>query len=213
MLPHFEDDTALRLHVLIYPRQVGEGRIGTTSFFAALGDARSATGRDDNGAIEDEPRSGSWLGAIGYMALLDQIGKSIKPANMPRSEDREGLVLALHHWTDLDEPSIQALYALRCALAHDFSLYNQGRTDRQHLFALDRQDSGSVVRFPITRWTGNFMETSNDMRTWVSLRLFGDLVERVVASVRSAVATNQVEITLEGGAQELFARYTLNIPR
>ena len=52
-------------------------------FMGALRDARKFTKRDkDTGQklIEDDCGDhGSWLGAIGYLALLDQIGGCFKP--------------------------------------------------------------------------------------------------------------------------------------
>lgn len=54
-----------------------------SAFCAALRDARKFTGRNlDTGGKLSEPSCGdhgSWLGAIGYMTLIDQIGSCFKP--------------------------------------------------------------------------------------------------------------------------------------
>ncbi len=165
------------------------------------------------GAAKDEPGTGSWLGAIGYMALLDQIGSSVKPAGIPRASGAS-IVCALTHWTSLDEASIDALYALRCALAHDYSLFNKNdRNPRlQHLFALDRRATGDVVRLPTRPWDGDYENRADAMRTWVSVRLLGDLAEQIVADITMGLSAGNLEIILDGGANELAARYSLVVP-
>ena len=68
---------AIAMHVSRRP-PVG-GMLLFSSFVAALTDARTPTGRDKSGAKVDAGKHGSWLGAIGCMALLDQIGTCFKP--------------------------------------------------------------------------------------------------------------------------------------
>ena len=53
----------------------------TSCFNAALRDARKATGRQLNDNSRSDINHGSWLGAIGYIVLLDQIGGCLKPKN------------------------------------------------------------------------------------------------------------------------------------
>jgi hypothetical protein len=214
--PAFTDGAALQLHLGSHvPTPVGDGkRAYISSFWAAVRDARQATKRDmGTGAVTDEPSTGSWIGAIGYMALLDQIGSSLKPAGV-RPAAGAAIVCALTYWTTLDAASIDALYALRCALAHDYSLFNKNARNPslQHLFALDRRATGDVVRLPARPWGGDYEHRDDDMRTWVSLRLLGDLAEEVVAAVVAAHAAKNIEIILPGGANELAARYSIVVP-
>jgi hypothetical protein len=140
--PLFTNGAALQLHLESQiPTPDGHGHAFISSFWMAVGNAREATGRDlGTGAVKDEPSTGSWIGAIGYMVLLDQIGTSLKPSTVPRVTD-QAIICALKHWTSLDDDSIEALYALRNALAHDYSLFNQNKANdkRRRLFALDRE--------------------------------------------------------------------------
>jgi hypothetical protein len=46
----------------------------------------------------------------------------------------------------------------------------------------------------------------------VSLRLLGDLAERFVADVMAAYSAGTLEIILDGGPNELAARYSIVVP-
>ena len=216
LLPYFSDDAALRLHLFLGPGPVSGNRQSISSFQAALRDVREATGRDlSTGMVQEdqEPKSGNWLGAIGYMALLDQIGTSLKPKARSRATG-SGIVRALKHWSSLDSTVIDALYALRCALAHDYSLFNRNprHPSLQHLFALDRSATGPVVRLPKKPWDGKYERLDPTTQTYVSIRLLGDLTEEVVARVRQSAKSGDVEILLSGGGNELAFRYGLIVP-
>jgi hypothetical protein len=58
----------------------------TSTFSAAVWDARRATGRDvTTGSLDRENRTSGWLGTLGYLILLDQIGGCFAPRTLPRS--------------------------------------------------------------------------------------------------------------------------------
>src|SRR4051794_7281050 len=80
-----------------------DGRRQTSGFVAIHRDARQATQRDpDTGRKVSGGHYGSWLGALGYMVLLDQIGSCFKPANPSRSvSSGNSFDKALMHFTDL----------------------------------------------------------------------------------------------------------------
>lgn len=105
-----------------------EGNIFTSGFIAALRDTRYMSGRDlDTGKIISERKTGSpgsWLGAIGYMILLDQIGSCFKPKTSNEIKGNS-IYKTLKYFTNLKDEEINALYAMRCALTHDYCLYNK----------------------------------------------------------------------------------------
>jgi len=163
--------------------------------------------------VRDEESTGHWLGAVGYMILLDQVGKCFKPVRRLRSTLPNTIEVCLGYWAS-DQVSHEercALYALRNALAHDYSLFNwNSRAQYQHLFTLDRHPTRLVA--PAAReWSGDLADRSPECTTVVSLRAFGDLAERVVAALLAA-APDEVEIVLDGGADELLQRYGLLVP-
>ena len=69
---------ALWLHLpLLVTSPQGPMKI-RSSLEANLADCRDVTNRDaQSGAVSPRAHSGSWLGAIGYLVLLDQIGGAV----------------------------------------------------------------------------------------------------------------------------------------
>src|ERR1700754_1365978 len=100
-----------------------------SGYVAALRDARKFTKRNqDNGQKLDTDSCGdhgSWLGAIGYITLLDQIGKCFKPKTVITISDGNTICKALKYFAShIPEAEVNVIYALRNACAHDYSLYN-----------------------------------------------------------------------------------------
>lgn len=179
-----------------------------STLMALLEHARSETGRGSrSGEVEDELRTGSWLGATAYFILLDQIGKCLKPTNAPAPAGPSAIERALQMWSAVSRDEQYALTALRHALTHDFALSNQNARNPvyQHRFTLDR-DPDRLVHLPAERWSGDYHSTKQDT-TIVSLRALGDLVERIVVGVMRAAEADAVEIILPGGSAELMMRY------
>ncbi len=78
------EDQAIRSHLSLFKFDTtNTPTLYFSGFTSALRDARKFTGRNqDNGEkLKDQNfgNLGSWLGAIDYMALLDQIGSCFKP--------------------------------------------------------------------------------------------------------------------------------------
>ena len=177
-------------------------------FVAALVDARTFTGRDpQTGKKLPGSNHGCWLGALGYMALLDQVGSCLKPKGM--NVDGSQIKKSLAYFSDLSDPEIEAIYALRCAFAHDYSLVNinQSRQDRQHIFTLYQGDTAPLIKLPRVSWNGDFSTVTVDYRTVVNLEAFGDLVEAVCKRAREQAAKDDLEISLPRGVSELLLRY------
>jgi len=180
----------------------------------AVREARKATGRYIHTGKKIPGRHhGSWLGAIGYMILLDHIGDCYKPIESQLSRSN-GYLRALEYFTNLGERDRNALYALRCSFAHEFSLSNIPKCRReslkgrfQHRFVVC-VGGRFVVRLPKRCWDGNHDHISDECKTWVDLEGFGDMVEEVVASLKELEKHKKLEATLNGGKKELFQRYT-----
>jgi hypothetical protein len=188
-----------------------------SSFWAALRDARCATGRNvETGTVVDEAKTGSWLGAIGYLLLLDQIGTAVRPKRgpgVPAPTGGSSICKALewfapHHI----EKGRKAIYALRCALAHDYSLFNNHRNDpdMRHEFALHRGE-GRVVQLPPISWSGSYT-TLERYPTEISLRALGDDIEYVVRRVLDCYEHGDLTIGAGISAEELTLRYSLVTP-
>jgi hypothetical protein len=184
-----------------------------SGFCGALKDARKMTGRNVNTGEKDGSNEfghlGSWLGTIGYLTLLDQIGRCFKRVNGPIIEDnKSGIIKALKHFSPLDDNQINAIYALRNSFAHDFSLQNiNGRAGLTHHFVVDNSSTEPLIILPSEVWDGDLASKSNINLTKINLQALGDEVEKLVKNLIQLNSDNQVEIILEKGQEELIKRY------
>lgn len=182
-----------------------------SGFAKCLKEAREATGRNpEDGSILHPERQDNWLGAVGYMALLDQIGSCFKPKSVSVISGNT-INKSLGYFTRLSQKEINALYALRCAFAHDFSLYNinKGKQNLTHRFKVGVLPGMPVVTLPQQQWTGNYQDSGDQYQTIVSLQSFGVLVEDVCANLFKLWTDDNLEVVLAGGSDELLQRYSV----
>jgi hypothetical protein len=183
------DYTVLVDHVAGYP-PTGTGWVST--FNAALREARTLTARElDTGKLTGEQTTTLWAGTVIYLVLLEQIGMSLRPLRKRqlKSKPREQAIERAARWFGPHTTIRQRrmLYALRCAFAHEYGLYNTNRSnpDYQIVFALDDDPSGPLVKWPQKRWNGVSADATGSNSTHVWLVAVGDLVEDVVTCVRT----------------------------
>lgn len=186
-----------------------------SSFIALLTDARGAADRDlATGQVESGKRSMSWLGAAAYLVLLDQVGTCFQIPGQPPT-DHVTVIHAVRSFSQVgDEPTLQALYALRCALAHDYALFNDGsvkgkiRPLLRHAFNFTADTTSPLVKLPVRTWSGLYDMQNlppKDEITVVNLRKVGDLAEVVVADLRRRHSTGALGIRLS--PEEFHVRY------
>lgn len=194
-------------------------RISTA--IAGIRDSRIYTKRDvDTGELNLENTFGdigNWLGAIGYMTILDQIGSSLSLTGQDKLEGRSTILRALtFFYNSLPELEIHALIALRNAFMHDFNLINiaQGKFKKEqtHRFVVYANLDNKVVTLPSIPWDGEFENKSWDKETETKINLFefGNLVENVIKNVREKVILGEVEIN-EKNINAFINRYTFAI--
>jgi len=200
---------AIDLHLFECP-SFGEWRVAS-ALVRALGNVRKETGRDGNGDKVAGQGHGSWLGAIGYMAILDQVGKCFKPRNRVPLYNLNSIQKALRYFTRLGHPKINAIYALRCAFTHDYSLYNQNKKDPslQHRFTVTQGTKPPLVKLPKVPWDGDILNRKHPNQTVINLEKFGDLVEDIYRRLISLHEHQKLEISLKGDADELIQRYQI----
>jgi hypothetical protein len=186
-----------------------------SGFVAALRDARKFTKRDQttgqklpNDGCGDH---GSWLGSIGYLSLLDQIGKCFKPAAAAQIENGNPISKALRYFAaHIPNAEVDAIYALRNAFAHDYSLYNinPARPSYTHHFNVTQSPVLPLVRLPQVQWNGNMNNITHNSRTVVNLEALGDTVEAIYSQLLQMADNNTLAIILNGGSDELIRRYS-----
>ena len=88
----------------------------------------------------------------------------------------------MQHFTELTALEIKALYALRCAFAHDYSLQNISRQDPTltHRFAVGVGATAKLISLPSKPWSGDPKTIGTETQTTVNLEALGDLVEEIV---------------------------------
>jgi hypothetical protein len=192
----------------------GQNIIYFSGFVAALRDARKFTKRNQNNGqkLTDDSCGdhGSWLGAIGYLSLLDQIGKCFKPTGTAAINNENSISRALKYFTNIPDAEVDAIYALRNAFAHDYSLYNINNTrlSYTHHFTVIQSPVHPLVRSPQTQWDGNIANRTQANLTVVNLEALGDIVEQICATLLQLANNNNLEVTLLGGSDELIQRYS-----
>lgn len=183
-----------------------------SSFEAAFSDAMAAV---EAGVV--------WLSAIGLLCFLDEVGTAVRRVDRPDLDGTRpsSVEQALARFTELDEAERAALYALRCALAHDYSLVNMA--DRQsaartallrHAFSLTNDpDDESLIVLPDTPWDGNLnqvVETKVNLASLVAVaRRCRDRVLELhraglVALALSPVETRRRYVFTHGASIEEF---------
>jgi len=168
-------------------------------YFGALIDARKATGRDiHSGEKIIAEGHGSWLGALGYMALVDHVGGIVRKKRIIDSSKNDFLE-ALGSFTNLNEKERKILYALRCSFAHNYHLYNNRIKDKDklhHFRVTSGLDGQSLIIHPKKQWSGRHGKRfKNDLNTTtVNIEIFGDLIEKMHQNIVDCVNNNQVFI-------------------
>jgi hypothetical protein len=169
---------------------VGDGFVRRSSFWAAVVDARNVSGRDKyTGEVVRPSGTLAWIGAVAWLCFIDQVGSALKRTDLDSTTKKRWNKggRAEQHFRravvqfvpQVEDDDIGALWALRCSLAHDYSLCNYvpERPDLTHQFALiaeGNDDFQGLVR--------------RDETTLVNLWRLGDLGEHVRASVEVAHA-------------------------
>jgi hypothetical protein len=193
----------------------------------ALRDARPASLREVADGTPMRPdHSSSWLGAVGYLILLDQLGETIRAAGEPvdRFPNRHPTVRkCLERFAaELTDDDTAAIYGLRCALAHDFGLWNPpnpGETPKpwHRVFTLKADDSNDLITHPARQWDGSVPVGAAglrafDMATTVNLRRLVGRIEELVADVRALGAKGKLEIALDNPI-DLELRFRMRVVR
>lgn len=211
-----EAGSIIKAHLHLNSEKDENGRTSESSLVHALRNIRLITERDqDTGVATPDGYLGNWIGAIGYITILDQIGKCYRPLSQERISDANmspiKKALFYFNFTNLNGKEIDAIYALRNAFHHDFSLLNldEGRRRAKyiHHFQVNAHPTDRIIRLPFTPWDGNIDNRNNENATYVNLQALGDLVEKVYAELIKLESKGELILELAGGETELKARY------
>lgn len=202
---------AIKNHLYLITNTDENGRVSESSLVHALRNIRLITGRNiDSGVIDSDSNlgyPGNWIGAIGYLTILDQIGKCYRPNSKNKITDkRSPIKKALAYFTKISDEEANAVYALRNAFHHDFSLLNIYNGNNYH-FAVNQHATNPVVILPSIQWDGNINNRNICNQTYINLQALGDLVENIYTQLLQLENSNKLVLDLDGGKEELTARY------
>lgn len=196
----------------------GNGLKKESCLTSALRESRAWTNRNRETGFPNDFGTcgylGHWLGAMGYLTILDQIGKTYQPKTYTGDEPeyKNSIKNALKFFADgLDGKDKKALVALRNAFFHDFSLFNIDEKDNKNHFCFN------VTNHPTQqlilhvnneyRWDGNIETVKQENFTTINLKGLGDLVENIYQKLISLNNTDELIIVLKKGEAELEKRY------
>jgi hypothetical protein len=173
-----------------------------SAYTCAFHEARSLTGRDiKTGEIMDNNQTGIWSGALVYMVLIDIIGSTFRKKYFREKIKRRNtlFISALENFSPLSKQEIFALYALRCAFAHEFFLFNipkhkdKDKKLLMHCFTVTRGTKKLLV-LPKKRWSGRYKDLGGDVTTTVDLEELGNLVEKMHLNLKDLMVQNKIGI-------------------
>jgi len=207
--------TPIQIHLKLEGYKSESGLITESCLTAALRDARYITGRNKKTGLPDQNNTcgylGNWSGAMCYITILDQIGKCYRPKSKPKETRGTSIELTLKYFTSLSDDEISAVYALRNAFFHDFSLYNYNSNPKlKHTFTVDNHLTNKVVKLPKIPWDGKMTSRTTENNTYINLKTLGDLVEEIYKSLLELESKKELILELPGGETELINRYTFS---
>ena len=213
----------IAIHLSPHPTPLSNGLIYHSCLTAALTDARKVTGRALKTGIVNwklmmeggDP--GSWLGAIGYMAIIEQIGTCYFPKSATRSlpdPNTNAFKRALYYFTNLPREHINALYSLRCSFVHNYTLLNResdrgGKWINTYVFLLSGDEISPLIEHPPhPGWDGNLNGlTKSSHETKINLRKLGDTAESIFILLCEMFSKDELEIALIDREDELLRRF------
>lgn len=163
---------------LLNPSVANQKKIST--LVALIRDARKITGREiETGVLKADAtpdQISCWLGAIGYLIFLEQVGKCL-------GSQKDHVVHCLKHFQryhSLDEPKMYAIYALRCSLMHDYGLINIPPKKKElltHHFSLTISETDAVIFKK--QWDGELSTITSDNETVVDIKRIAEIAESI----------------------------------
>ena len=176
--------------------------------------AREATGRDPRtGESKEASKHLNIVGALGYFALLEQIGNCLKPKSSSIYVTHQNNIhKALHYFSTLSNDDIFIIRALRNTFSHDFSLYGTDKGNKKllHHFKLQFPDSEPLIIPREKDWDGNLNTKNEKNITVVNLERLCNLIDKICVDIQEMAKKNELEIVLNGGFNEYFERYSIN---
>jgi len=217
-------EIAIKLLDINQPMEVNSGR--HSCIIILLKSARYGSGRDlltgeykEPGYNMDGFEEGlfyphKFSGLISYLIFLEQIGSLFKNASVAENIEigKEGIDRALLYFGGIDDAEIRnPIIALRNSMAHRFGLATQKKpkSGKPYKFTLEYYDTAKIITPSIKKWDGVFSDKNEDTNTTVHILALVNLIERIYEEVKSKLENDQLDLDIDDGRNELYARYTI----
>mgnify|MGYP000748629002 CR=1 FL=1 len=191
-----------------------------------LSDARTICGfNPESGEIEpdlllnskgDGPLfQSSFSGLIMYLISLEMIGKVFNKKPNLKDTKKNGIKRAVEQFSGISKEDKFAIVALRNSLVHttglvNLPLYKNSKDLDRHKFSLNYvSQNGEIVKMPSVRWNGKYSKKEDSQSTTIHVIPLIKAIEAIYERVVTDLKGGFIELNLEGGIEELKARYTL----
>lgn len=152
-----------------------------------------------------------FTGLTMYLILLDQIGCIFAKNDKIDKTHKSGIKYALSCFSDFSEEECEAIYALRCSMAHNFGLATEMQKKKAYKFTLSF-DSGLSPAVCLSRkkWSGDYSDKSDETSTEIGVYALCDAIEDVVKNVYQSFDNGDLSLKVES-TDEVASRFTLII--
>jgi hypothetical protein len=210
----FSDLTREEMVALVFRQdgRLADGREYRSMFVRDLRRARELARRDpETGGKEPKGTHGAFKGAMLYLQLLAEIGRSVVPKKA-RSEEGDAVHRALDcflpgtSFEGLGAPGRSMIAALRRASGDGMTLVAADPADPTRRVRFVLVQRGEVVALPKEGALDGDGGDALAGAVHVNLERLGDLVEEVVARVREMAGGGELWCVLKGGAGALLEK-------
>ena len=179
---------------------------------------------DVQALIERDPAS--ITAVLSTLCLVEQLGQFFEPLSKSRTwNNRAGenkFKAFLFQLSSLSEDEVNALYALRCSLAHDFSVVNINnvsvdRKDYAYIFRLNFDASKPVIELPAEDWKGEYgiftaerADEKNNFLTRIGATSLINLVRDIIRKLQKMHTDGELVCILGDDLHlKIMARYAM----
>jgi hypothetical protein len=155
---------------------------------AVLDHARGETGRDlASGSITDPQKTGSWLGNVAYLIMVDMLATIFSPPNPSKAKYTGFLTSRGFQAQDAD-----VIYELRCSLAHEFGLVNKPN----RIFTVMANPASPMITHPANPGLLNFGSIQPHQVTTVNLEVLADRLDQMVRDMKTEAGNGSLTAVL-----------------
>jgi hypothetical protein len=179
---------------------------------ALLNDSRMIGGRNTVGSPNPGVNHACWMACLGYLIFLEQIGKCFQAKNWKRKRGEKDIETILRMYTHLSKGQREAIYALRCALAHGYNLTNpnQKQQTKNQRFILKGDNSSPLIKLRTRKWDGNPSNANKNTFTAINIVKLENLCEEVYCKLVAQHQAHKLKLRPGLKPKDVFLTYMMH---